>query len=149
MSVTARQDKARALVIRHTTAVGRPTVVRLATAAVLAGMAAAACGGTAAATPAAPLPTFTGTTSLEALLVTDREAGSLLGARALAEVRSGNELGTAAVRPSPRASAFTPGHAPSYADTDPQDVAFKALSDDGWGPNLTVTEPVVADSQSI
>lgn len=143
MSITARQNKARALVVRRTPAVVRPTVVRLATASVLAGMAVAASAGTAAAAPAAPLPTFTGTTSLEALLVTDREAGSMLGARDLEEVKSGNKLGTGSVRPSQCVSAFSPGQAASYADTDPQDVAFKVLSDDGSGPNLIVTEAVV------
>lgn len=143
MNITARHNKASALVVRRATAVARPTVVRLATASVLAGMAVAASAGTAAAAPAAPLPTFTGTTSLEALLVTDREAGSMLGVRDLYEKKSGNKLGTGTVRPSQCISAYSPGMAASYADTDPQDVAFKVLSDQGSGTNQIVTEVVV------
>jgi hypothetical protein len=119
-------------------------VVRLATASVLAGMAVAASAGTAAAAPAAPLPAFTGTTSLEALLVTDREAGNMLGVRDLDEVRSGNKLGTGTVRPSQCISAYSAAMAASYADTDPKDVSFKVLSDEGSGTgmDLIVTEAV-------
>lgn len=142
MSITARQNKARALVVRHP-AHARPTVVRLATASVLAGMAVAASVGTAAATPAAPLPTFTGTTSLQALLLDDREVGSMLGAPNLDEVRSGNKLLGGSARPSQCTGAYAAVSAAAYADVDPQEVAFKVISDDGSRPNVIVTEGVV------
>lgn len=142
MSITARQNKARALVLRHAPAVTRPTVVRLATASVLAGMAISASAGTAAAAPAAPLPTFTGTSSLEALLLNGREAGSLLGARRLVEVKSGNRLSSGTIEPSECTGAYAPYAAAAYTDTDVEDVAFNVVSD-GTDTNLIVSEAVV------
>jgi hypothetical protein len=142
MKITATAHKGRALVLRHTTGTARGAVVRLATASVLAGIAAGATGGTAAAAPGAPLPTFTGSTSLQGLLLTEREVGTIVGARKLHEVRSGNRLGNTDVQPSSCVSAYAPFQAAAYADTDPQDVAFTVIADRDI-KNLMVSQAVV------
>jgi hypothetical protein len=140
MKIATTANKRPALVLRQITGT-RGAVVRLATASVLAGIAAAASGGTAAATPAAPLPAFTGSSSLQGLLLTDREVGTLVGARNLLEVRSGNRLGITDVQPSQCISAYAPFQAAAYTDADPQDVAFTVIAD--RDSNLMVSEAVV------
>ncbi|HET6734092.1 sensor domain-containing protein [Mycobacterium sp.] len=141
MTITVTNKSISTLARREATRT-RGTVVRLATASVLAGIAAAASAGTAAAAPGAPLPAFTGPSSLEALLLTDREVAAVVGARNLVEIKSGNRLGHTAVRPSECTSAYAPFQAAAYAGTDPQDVAFKVISD-GRKQNLLVSEAVV------
>jgi hypothetical protein len=141
MKITTTTNKGRALVLRQTTGRARGAVVRLATASVLAGIAAGATGGTAAAAPAAPLPTFTGSTSLQGLLLTEREVGTIVGARKLHEVKSGNRLSDTDVQPSQCISAYAPFEAAAYTDVDPQDVAFAVISD--RDKNLMVSEAVV------
>jgi hypothetical protein len=140
MKITPTANKGRALVLRQTTGT-RSAVVRLATASVLAGIAAGATAGTAAAAPAAPLPTFTGSTSLQGLLLTEREVGTIVGARKLHEVRSGNRLGNTDVQPAQCISAYAAFQAAAYTDTNPQDVAFTVIAD--RDSNLMVSEAVV------
>lgn len=140
-----------AKIIRTTTtrtpATGRGTVVRLATAAVLAGMAVSAAGGTAAAAPSAPLPTFTGygngtsdTTTgdrngngggnTDSPLLSPKEAAAALGTGTFKEDWSSTKLrdNTFDVSPSSCVATFAPAMADAYSST-PQAVAQNILVD--------------------
>lgn len=120
-------------------------VVRLATATVLTAIAAAITAGTATAHPATPQPTGTGTESsdLEALLLTEREVANAVGARDLIETASGIHLFDSDPVSPPRCiSAYAPIESAAYTGTDPEDIAYKVISDRTKN-NVIVTEAVV------
>lgn len=147
MTITTKTTT-RARILRQATTPTRGTVVKMATASVLAGLAVAASTGTAAATPSTPLPIFTGSGSsetssnLEDMLLTAREASSAIGAPRLTEALSGSALANIAIKPAQCASAYAPFQASAYRDTDPQGVAYKVVSDGKKG-SVAVTEAVV------
>lgn len=147
MSVTPHsQSRGRRLILRQPTAPTRGTVVRLATATVLASMAVTAAAGTAAAAPAAPLPAFTdGHAGPGDMLLNAAEAGAVVGTRGLAETKSGFHLNDSlTVRPASCIAAYSPGQSASYADTEPEDVAWKVhRTPRGIGEYQVVTEVVV------
>ncbi|WP_173008480.1 sensor domain-containing protein [Mycolicibacterium sp. P1-18] len=128
-----------------TTAKASPSrLVRLASATVLASLAVTASVGTAAAAPAYPIPTVTGSglsgSSLQDMLLTDREASRALGV-SLDEIATGSQLDSTRVSPARCAGAYTPGAAYDYADANPQDLAVKVVSDrDGTSVTEIVAE---------
>ncbi len=136
--------------ITRTPAARRGSVVRLATAAVLASMAVTAAGGTAAAAPSAPLPTFTGygnghdTTdptgsdnngggaSTDSPLLSAKQVASALGLGALKEDWSSTKLSddTANVSPSSCIATYSPAMTQAYSST-PDAVAQNILVESG------------------
>lgn len=147
MSVTLHShSRGRRLILRQPTTPSGGTVVRLATATVLASMALTAATGTAAAAPAAPLPAFTdGHAGPGDMLLNAAEAGSIVGTRGLSETKSGFHLDDSiTVRPASCVAAYSPGQAASYADTEPEDVAWKVhRTPRSVGEYQVVTEVVV------
>ncbi|GAA2401317.1 sensor domain-containing protein [Mycolicibacterium llatzerense] len=138
--------------ITHTTAARRGTVVRLATAAVLASMAVTAAGGTAAAAPSAPLPTFTGygpTSSdndgggatTDSPLLSPKQVASTLGLGALTQISSSSKLSDHEVTPSSCISTAEPAESAAYSAT-PQAVAQNILKD--AKDDNRITQAVVA-----
>ena len=134
MTTTAKTIRT---VTRTSAATGHGTVVRLATAAVLAGMAVAATGGTAAATPSAPLPTFTGygngttgdtstgddggATKLSAMLLSGKDGSTATGVRGLKQIATVDHLfdHTATVSPRSAARSSPPGRSISALSPRP------------------------------
>lgn len=134
--------------ITRTPAAGRSNVVRLATAAVLATMAVTAAGGTAAAAPSAPLPTFTGygnghdttdTTgsdnngggaTAESPLLSPKQVAATLRTGALKETSSESELSddSATVSPVSCIATYSPAQVKAYSAT-PSAVAQNILKD--------------------
>lgn len=146
--------------VTRTPAAGRGTVVRLATAAVLASMAVAATGGTAAAAPSAPLPTFTGygngttdnpsgdTTgnrgdgaTTDSPLLSPTQVASTLGLGALKELSTSSKMSGHEVSPSSCISTAAPAESEAYAAT-PQAVAQNVLRD--AKDDNRITQAVVA-----
>jgi len=146
--------------ITRTPATGRGTVVRLATAAVLASMAVAA-----AAAPSAPLPTFTGYGngtsdtpsgdrnsnggSADSPLLSPKQVAAALGTGTFKEDWSSTKLrdNYANVSPSSCIATFAPAMADAYGAT-PQAVAQNILVDTG-NDDVRITQAVVAlDSKS-
>lgn len=145
--------------ITHTPANGRGTVVRLATAAVLASMAVAAAGGTAAAAPSAPLPTFTGygngdsTTgdrhnnggdTTDSPLLSPKQVAAALGTGTFKEDWSSTKLrdNYANVSPSSCIATYAPAMADAYGAA-PEGVAQNILVDTG-NDDVRITQAVVA-----
>ena len=144
MTTTAKTIRT---VTRTSAATGHGTVVRLATAAVLAGMAVAATGGTAAATPSAPLPTFTGygngttgdtstgddggATKLSAMLLSGKDGSTATGVRGLKQIATVDHLfdHTATVSPRSCLSAYAAAEESTYAAAVPQALAIAVLGD--------------------
>ncbi|MGV0810677.1 sensor domain-containing protein [Mycolicibacterium boenickei] len=130
-------------------------VVRLATASVLAALAVAGASGTAAATPGAPLPSFSwsGTDSsslvgsLDGLLLNARQVSRISGtAGDLRESEVDPNLSNRyTVTPSRCLSAYAPGQAGAYADASPEQAAFKSVASPRGNESdrLTVWEGVV------
>ncbi len=146
--------------INRTPANGRGTVVRLATAAVLASMAVAAAGGTAAAAPSTPLPTFTGygngtsdTTTgdrntngggtTDSPLLSPKQVAAALGAGTFKEDWSSTKLrdNHADVSPSSCIATFAPAMAEAYGAA-PEAVAQNILVDTG-NDDVRITQAVV------
>ncbi|MFL0177372.1 sensor domain-containing protein [Mycobacterium sp. SMC-13] len=145
----------------RTPATGRGTVVRLATAAVLASMAATAAGGTAAAAPSAPLPTFTGygngtsdTTTgdrntngggtTDSPLLSPKQVAATLGAGTFKEDWSSTKLrdNDFNVSPSSCVATYAPAMAEAYGAT-PEAVVQNILVDTG-NDDVRITQAVVA-----
>lgn len=130
----------------------RSNVIRIATAAVLAGMALGATTGTAAAAPSAPLPMFNGTgsssdnggVSLDSLLLTAQQASRIVGDRGLAADSTASRLQDSSAKVSPASclSTYAPGQQAAYDTTQVQGVAMS------WSRNsantTVVTQAVVA-----
>jgi len=159
MTATAKTIRS----ITRTTAAGHGTVIRLATAAVLAGMAVAATGGTAAAAPSAPLPTFTGygpgTTSttgdtstgddgdaakLPAMLLSGKEGSTATGVRGLKQIATVDHLYDHSATVSPRSclGAYATAEESTYSAASPQAVAIAVLGNKD--DDHRITEAVVA-----
>lgn len=157
--------------ITRTPTAGRGTVVRLASAAVLAGMAVAATGGTAAAAPSAPLPTFTGygngngsgthdTTSGDTdntngggtgtVLLSPKQVAAALGTGTLKEISTSSKLGDGAadVSPSSCISAYSPAESGAYKAT-PDTVAQDILADTKDETRVTQAVVVMAGKQDV
>ena len=148
--------------ITRTPAAHRGTVVRLATAAVLASMAVTAAGGTAAAAPSAPLPTFTGYgnghdatdpsgkdnngggSSTDSPLLSPKQVAAALGTGTLKEEWTSSKLesDTANVSPASCISTYAPGMADAYSAT-PETVAQNTLVDTG-NDDVRISQTVVA-----
>jgi len=156
MTTTAKTIR----IISSTPATRRGSVVRLATAAVLASMAVAATGGTAAAAPSAPLPTFTGygngnghdstdptgkdSTSTDSPLLSPKQVAAALGTGTLKEDWSSTKLAsdTANVSPASCIATYAPGMTEAYSAT-PDAVAQNILVDTG-NDDVRISQAVVA-----
>jgi len=150
----------------RTPAIGRGTVVRLATAAVLTGMAATAAGGTAAAAPSAPLPTFTGygngnhdstgsdTTNgggdTAPVLLSPKQVAATLGTGPLKEISTSSKLGDGAadISPSSCIAAYSPADAGAYKAT-PDTVVKDILADAKDEIRITQAVVVMAGKQDV
>ncbi|WP_066901784.1 sensor domain-containing protein [Mycolicibacterium houstonense] len=155
VTATARTLGPRLTLRRAATEQHPAPVVRLATASVLAALAVAGTGGTAAATPTAPLPGFSwsGTESsslvgnLDALLLNARQVSRIAGTNGdLRESEVTSNLSTRyTVTPSRCLSAYAPGQAGAYSDASPVQAAFKSVAStrDSETDRLTVWEGVV------
>ncbi|MUL78894.1 sensor domain-containing protein [Mycolicibacterium sp. CBMA 226] len=152
----------------RTAAAGRGTVVRLATAAVLASMAATAAGGTAAAAPSAPLPTFTGygngnhdsTTSdsdntngggpAGSVLLSPKQVAAALGTGTLKEISTSSKLGDGAadVSPSSCIGAYSPAESGAYKAT-PDSVTKDILADAKDETRFSQAVVVMAAKQDV
>jgi len=152
--------------IDRTPATGRGTVIRLATAAVLASMAVAATGGTAAAAPSAPLPTFTGygngsgaTTgdtdntnggAAGSVLLSHQQVAAALGTGPLKEISTSSKLGDGAadVSPSSCIAAYSPADSGAYKAT-PDTVVKDILADAKDEIRITQAVVVMAGKQDV
>lgn len=155
--------------ITRSTAAGRGTVVRLATAAVLASMAVAAAGGTAAAAPSAPLPTFTGygngnhdTTSGDSdtpnggggatgsLLLSPKQVAAALQTGALKEIWASSKLSddAADVSPSSCIGTYAPAESGAYNAT-PDTVDQNILKDASDATRISQAVVVLAGKQDV
>lgn len=150
----------------RTKATGRGTVVRLATAAVLASMAATAAGGTAAAAPSAPLPTFTGygngnhdstgsdTTNgggdTASVLLSPKQVAAALGTGPLKEISTSSKLGDGAadISPSSCIAAYSPADSSAYKAT-PDTVVKDILADTKDEIRITQAVVVMAGKQDV
>lgn len=152
----------------RTPATGRGTVVRLATAAVLAGMAATAAGGTAAAAPSAPLPTFTGygngnhdstgsdTDSTNGggaagpVLLSPKQVAAALRTAPLKEISTSSKLGDGAadISPSSCIAAYSPADSSAYKAT-PDTVVKDILADAKDEFRITQAVVVMAGKQDV
>lgn len=144
--------------ITRTPAASRGTVVRLATAAVLASMAVTAAGGTAAAAPSAPLPTFTGYGNdstdptgsdkksggtTDSPLLSPKQVASTLGLGTLKEDWSSTKLddNTNGLSPLSCVATYAPGMSSSYSAT-PEAVAQNVLVDSN-NQGVSINQAVV------
>lgn len=155
--------------ITDTPAARRGTVVRLATAAVLAGMAVTAAGGTAAAAPSAPLPTFTGygngshdSTGSDtdntnggggatgSVLLSPKQVAAALGTGTLKEISTSSKLGDGAadVSPSSCISAYSPAESGAYKAT-PDTVTKDILADAKDQTRISQSVVVMASKQDV
>ncbi|MUL48429.1 sensor domain-containing protein [Mycobacterium sp. CBMA293] len=166
MTTTAKTIRT---ITTRTSAAGRGTVVRLATAAVLASMAVTAAGGTAAAAPSAPLPTFTGygngnhdSTSGDtdntnggggptgSVLLSPKQVAAALGTGTLKEISTSSKLGDGAadVSPSSCISAYSPAESGAYKAT-PDTVAQNILADAKDETRISQAVVVMASKQDV
>lgn len=154
--------------ITHTPANGRGTVVRLATAAVLASMAVSAAGGTAAAAPSAPLPTFTGYGngnhdstgsdtdntngggSTGSVLLSPKQVAAALRTGTLKEISTSSKLGDGAadVSPSSCISTYSPAESGAYKAT-PDTVTQDILADAKDEIRITQAVVVMSSKQDV